>query len=60
MYDKKHLDDLLVKQHIQKWTQRPKITIKNDPVRVKTHTQNELVTCCYLYSLKIIFLHLTL
>ena len=40
MYDKKHLDDLLVKQHIQKWTQRPQIILKNDSLPVKTQTQN--------------------
>ena len=36
MYDKKHLDELLVRQHIQKWTQCPQITIKNDSVPVKS------------------------
>ena len=35
-------------------------TIKNDSVPVKTHTQNELLSCCYLYLIKIIFSHLTL
>ena len=43
-----------------KMNSTPSNYFKNDSVPVKTHTQNELLTCCYLYFIKIIFSHLTL